>query len=527
MSGLSNVWANSKVWANNEAWSLRDGSGYAPAQEARVMASVESGPVLEKSPWLGCIFNGAWVASEGGSADVTEPATGRVLTRVGLANAADVATAAKAAAGAQAAWAATPVRERAEVFYRAAAFLQRNMEELSSFIGRETGGLFAKGQHEIREAQMQLKMAAAMILQPDGVMLPSTPGRLNVAKRVPLGVVGVISPFNFPLILSMRSVAPALAVGNGVVLKPDAQTPITGGMIVALAFAEAGLPKGVLQVLPGAAEAGEALCTDPHIQMIAFTGSTATGRRVGELAGKHLKKISLELGGKNSLIILEDADLDLAARNVAFGAYLHQGQVCMATGRVLVQERIAEALTTRLVEKANHLPVGDPASGNVALGPLINQHQRDRVHAIVNQAISEGAKLQAGGSYEGLFYKPTVLSGVRPSMRAFREEVFGPVANITTFATDDEAVALANDTEYGLSAGILSRSIGRAMAIADRLRTGQVHVNDQTINDEVTNPFGGSGASGNHTNMGGPADIGEYTQWRWMTVKDSAPPYPF
>jgi benzaldehyde dehydrogenase (NAD) len=248
---------------------------------------------------------------------------------------------------------------------------------------------------------------------------------------------------------------------------------------------------------------------------------------VGELAGKHLKKVALELGGKNSLIILEDADLDLAAKNVAWGAYLHQGQICMATGRVLVHASIADALTQRLVEKANHLPVGDPARAHVALGPLINEKQRDRVHAIVTQAVAEGAKLAAGGTYEGLFYKPTVLTEVRPSMRTFREEVFGPVANVVRFDSDQQAIALANDTEYGLSAGVLSKSVGRAMAIADRLNVGLVHVNDQTVNDEVTNPFGGSGVSGNHTSMGGPADAGEYTQWRWMTIKDAPPPYPF
>jgi benzaldehyde dehydrogenase (NAD) len=199
----------------------------------------------------------------------------------------------------------------------------------------------------------------------------------------------------------------------------------------------------------------------------------------------------------------------------------------MATGRVLVQEKIADELTARLVEKATHLPVGDPAKGNVAIGPLINERQRDRVHAIVEQAVGDGATLEAGGRFEGLFYQPTVLSGVRPTMRAFREEVFGPVANIVRFSSDDDAVALANDTEYGLSAAVISRSISRAMAIADRLKVGLVHVNDQTVNDEVVNPFGGCGVSGNHTSMGGPADIGEYTQWRWMTVKDAPPPYPF
>ncbi len=491
------------------------------------MTTSQSGPVLEGTAWQGNIFNGDWVASRGGSIEIREPANGKLLGRSGVGNAADVAAAAKHAASAQPAWAATPVRERAELLHQVAAYLRRNAEELAGFIARETGGTFLKGMHEVREAQQQLEAAAALGLQPDGVTLPSTPGRLSIAKRVPLGVIGVISPFNFPLILSARAVAPAIAVGNSVVLKPDAQTPVTGGAILALAFAEAGLPKGVLQVVPGDVEAGEALCTDPNIQMISFTGSTVTGRRVGELAGKHLKKVALELGGKNSLIVLEDADLDLAAKNVAWGVYLHQGQICMATGRVLVHEKIAAALTARLVEKAKHLPVGDPAAGNVALGPLINERQRDRVHAIVTQAVQEGAKLEAGGKYEGLFYQPTVLTGVRSSMRAFREEVFGPVANITTFASDEQAIALANDTEYGLSAGVLSRSIGRAMAVAERLKAGLVHVNDQTVNDEVVNPFGGTGASGNHTSMGGPADIGEYTQWRWMTVRDSAPPYPF
>jgi benzaldehyde dehydrogenase (NAD) len=483
--------------------------------------------LVQQSPWKGHIFNGSWARARGGTLDVTEPATGQILTQVGRGNSADVEEAARTAAASQVAWAATPVRERAEVLLRTAAFLAENAEDFAAFIGRETGGTALKGMHEVREAAAQLKQAAGMILQPDGVVLPSTPGRLSVARRVPLGVVGVISPFNFPLILSMRSVAPALAVGNGVVLKPDAQTPVTGGFFLAMAFAAAGLPEGLLHVLPGGAEAGEALCTDSNVQMISFTGSTATGRRVGELAGKHLKKVALELGGKNSLIILEDADLDLAAKNVAWGAYLHQGQICMATGRVLVQEKIASALTAKMVEKATHLPVGDPAKGNVAIGPLINERQRNRVHEIVQQAVGEGARLEAGGKYDGLFYQPTVLSGVRASMRAFREEIFGPVANITSFGSDDEAVALANDTEYGLSAAVISNSVGRAMAIANRLRVGLVHVNDQTVNDEVVNPFGGCGVSGNHTSMGGPADIGEYTQWRWMTVKDAPTPYPF
>jgi benzaldehyde dehydrogenase (NAD) len=460
-------------------------------------------------------------------ANVLEPATGQVLTRTGIANAADVAEAAKAAAAAQGPWMAVAPRAKLAIFRKAADYLTRHADRIAGFIARETGGLLAKGQHEVREAVMQLEAASALILQSQGHILPSPAGRQSLARRVPHGVVGVISPFNFPLILSARSVAPALAMGNAVVLKPDARTPASGGFFLAQALESAGLPPGVLHVLPGRAEAGEALCTDPNVQMICFTGSTATGRRVGGLAGAHLKKVVLELGGKNSLIVLPDTDLDRAASNVAFGAYMHQGQVCMATGRVLVHESIAAELVARLVNKAKHLPVGDPAKGEVALGPLIDERQRDHVHAIVLEAVREGAKLEAGGTYEGLFYRPTVLTGVRRTMRAFREEVFGPVANVIAFASDDEAISLANEGDYGLSAGILSRSLEHAQKIGERLQTGHVHINDQTIVDDALNPFGGRGASGNGGQMGGPADVDLYSQWRWTTVQSEPPPYPF
>ncbi len=321
--------------------------------------------------------------------------------------------------------------------------------------------------------------------------------------------------------------APALAAGNAVVIKPDTRTPVTGGFMIARVFEEAGLPAGLLHVLPGDAEAGEALVTDPRVPMIAFTGSPGVGRRIGELAGRHLKKVSLELGGSNALIILDDADLDLAASNAAWGAYLHQGQICMAANRILVHERIAAELTKRLVAKATHLPVGDGASGQVALGPLIDAKQRDRVHALVQDSIRAGAKLEAGGSYDGLFYQPTVLSGVAAGMRVHDEETFGPVINLMSFKTDAEAVALANNHTGSLASAVISPSVGRAMAIARQLRSGMVHINDQTVNDDCVNPFGGPGIAGNGGSVGGPADWEEYTQWQWITVKDTAPQYPF
>ena len=299
-----------------------------------------------------------------------------------------------------------------------------------------------------------------------------------------------------------------------------------GGFIIARIFEEAGLPKGVLQVLPGGVEAGEAICIDPDIAMVAFTGSSAVGRRIGELAGKHLKKVQLELGGKNAVIVFEDADLDAAASAIAFGAWFHQGQICMTTGRVLARDKIVAPLTKKLVDKAQHLPVGDPMS-QVALGPVINRAQVERIHAIVKDTVAAGATLAAGGTFDGTFYRPTVLTGVKPGMRAFDEEVFGPVASITPFSTEDEAVALANQSEYGLSAGVFSADVGRAIAVGNRLNTGLLHINDQTVADEPHIPFGGVGASGNGTRIGGPANWEEFTQWQWMTIKDKPGAYPF
>ena len=482
-------------------------------------------PFLGESRWRERVFNGGWHTVAGGAREIVEPSSGEPLGRTGLANSADISIAVQAAAVAQKSWARLPPRERADIFHRAALILQQHFDEIALYIARETGAILPKGQHEVREAITLMQLAAGTVLQPQGQVLPGT-GRLSLARKMPHGVVGVISTFNFPLILSLRAVAPALAAGNAVVLKPDPQTPVTGGFVIARAFEEAGLPKGVLHVLPGAAEAGEALCTNPLVRMIAFTGSTAAGRRVGELAGKHLKKVSLELGGKNSLIVLDDADLDRAAACVAWGAYFHQGQICMATGRVLVHESVAGELTARLVDKARHLPVGDPASGQVALGPLINAQQLQRVHGIVQDTLKAGARLEAGGSYEGLFYRPTVLSAVMPGMRAFEEEVFGPVANIVTFKTDDEAVALANSTSFGLSAGVISASVGRAMALGEQLDVGMLHINDQTVNDECINPFGGRGCSGNGGGAG-MTDWDQYSQWQWTTVRDTPPQYPF
>ncbi|HZX85026.1 MAG TPA: benzaldehyde dehydrogenase [Reyranella sp.] len=482
--------------------------------------------LLSESIWKNRWFNGSWVECESLFA-VTDKASGEELSKIGLATPSDLAASARAATQAQQAWADTAPSERAAVFRRAAALVEKHTDELAGWIMRESGGLRAKADSELRSTLAVLHHAASMMGEPQGLLLPATPDRMSFARRVPHGVVGVIAPFNFPLTLAIRAVAPALVTGNAVILKPDPQTAVCGGVLIARIFEEAGLAKGLLHVLPAGADVGEAICTDPHIAMVAFTGSTAAGRKVGALCGANLKKVSLELGGKNSLIILDDADLDAAASGAAFGAWMHQGQICMATGRILAHEKIASQLAERLTAKALQAPVGDPSRGRVLLGPVINERQAASITAIVQDSVKAGAALLAGGSRDGLFVQPTVLGNVRPGMRAFDEEVFGPVACVVPFATDDEAVELANTTEFGLAAAVMSRSTSRALAIGYRLRTGLLHINDQTVLGDPNAPFGGRGASGNGSRVGGPADWDEFTQWQWVTVRDTPPRYPF
>ncbi|GAB2902520.1 benzaldehyde dehydrogenase [Paraburkholderia jirisanensis] len=486
---------------------------------------IQPEPFLPAAIWNGCLFDGQW-RKGANIASVTEPATGKQLGQIGLADAALVAQQSAAAARAQLMWAALPYDERAQVMRKAARLAEEHAEAIADWVARESGSVYLKASFEVAITTKSLHEAASLPSRSAGEVLPSQPGRLSLACRRPLGVVGVISPFNFPLYLAMRAVAPALALGNAVVLKPDPRTAVCGGFVIARLFELAGLPAGVLQVLPGDGTAGAAMTSDPNIAMIQFTGSTAAGRKVGEAAGRNLKKVSLELGGKNSLIVLDDADLDLAIANTAWGVYLHQGQICMATGRVLVQRRIYDRFLNKLTAKARSLRVGDPTSPDVQIGPLINQQQRDNALRIIDAAREAGATVLAGGNHDGLFLSPTVLGEVTSNNPAFREEIFGPVAVVTPFDTDDDAIRLANDTEYGLSMAVISRDVGRALKLGQSLRTGMLHINDTTVNDDVINPFGGVGASGNGTSIGGPANWEEFTRWHWLTVTGEAPAYP-
>jgi benzaldehyde dehydrogenase (NAD) len=484
--------------------------------------------LLDSGGWHGKIYSGGWTEGSGGVHPVVEPATGRELARIGHATPADVRRAARRAREAQRAWSSAPYGERAAVLRRAGDLWHQHADEIKTWLSRETGAIGPMGDLQVVVSADECYEAAALASMPYGELLRTPQPRLSLARRVPAGVVGVIAPFNVPTILSIRSVAPALALGNAVVLKPDPRTSVSGGALVAEIFAAAGLPDDVLHVLPGGADVGEAVITEPGIRVIAFTGSTKAGRAVARLAGEHLKRVLLELGGNSALIVLDDVDIDQATSVGAFGSFIHQGQICMSASRHLVHSSIAKEYASALAERAGHLPVGDPYTSQVALGPLIDERQRDNVHRIVTASVQAGATLLTGGTYEGLFYRPTVLAEVPTTAPAYVEEIFGPVAPVVSFDSVDEAVELAAGTEYGLSLGILTRDVYKGLQIAERIPSGLVHINDQTVNDEATIPFGGVGASGNGGRLGGPAaNLEAFTETQWVTIRGDLPSYPF
>ncbi len=482
--------------------------------------------LMEVPVWEGALFDGSWRPASGGDVAVLEPATGEEFARVGLATAADVVACAERAAVAQRDWAAATYEERAAVLRRAAELWERYAPELEPIIVRETGGVPMKAKAETGMAGHECHEAASIVSRPYGELLPSARGHLSMSRRLPVGVVAVITPFNFPLGLGIRSVAPALALGNAVILKPDLRTPVSGGVLFARIFEEAGLPEGLLHILPGGADVGEALVANKHVRVISFTGSTEAGRKVGEAAARHFKRAHLELGGNNALVVLGDVDLDRAVNAAAFGSFRHQGQICMAIGRHIVSDKIADEFVAKLAEKAAAIRVGNPSTDAVDLGPIIDERQRDRVHSLVQASVNEGARVAAGGEYEGLFYRPTVLDQVGAGSPAYASEVFGPVAPVIRFSSLDEAAALASDTPYGLSLGILTRDVVSGLELANRIPSGMVHINDQTVGDEPNAPFGGLGASGSGSRFGGEWNLEAFTDTQWVTVKNQIPAYP-
>jgi aldehyde dehydrogenase (NAD+) len=470
---------------------------------------------------------GAW-RDAAGTFDDFNPATGDVWRTVADGGADAASDAVEAAQAAQPEWAALPHDQRAKVLIQAIGAIGDLEDTLVDALVDEGGAWIGKAMFETGFVAGTAQAAAAAAHMVTGELIPSDHGKVSMVVREPVGVVSVITPWNFPLLLSMRAVAFALAVGNAVVLKPSEETPLSGGVLVAKIFEAAGLPPGLLNVVTCSrdrvAEVGEVLVAHPAVAAVSFTGSTVVGREIAALGGHHLKRVALELGGKDALIVLDDADLDRAVGAATFGSFMHAGQICMATERILVDAAIAEEFTERFVAKAGELGVGDPRSN--VIGPVINAKQADKIRRHIDDAVAQGATVRTGGGNDGLFFQPTVLDGVAADMAVWTEETFGPVAPVVTVSGEEEAVKLANDSEYGLSAGIITTDEGRGLSVARRLETGMAHVNDTSVYDEPNAPFGGVKSSGVGRH-GGKAAIEAFTRTRWLTLERGGRLYPF
>jgi benzaldehyde dehydrogenase (NAD) len=475
--------------------------------------------------WQGKYFSAGW--KNGEPTDVIEPATGAIIGSYGSAGASDLDAVVAKAVQAQKVWAAMVYPEKAAIFRRIGDLLGEHSDVLVDWLMREGGSGQGKAQFEAGLVRDEYYNAASMVAAPYGQLLRSGRPRFSFSRRVPAGVVGVIAPFNFPQILASRSVAPALAAGNAVILKPDPRTAVSGALFLAAILEEAGLPEGLFHALPGNAELGAALVAHRDVRIISFTGSTGAGRKVGAAAAEHLKRVHLELGGNNAMIVLPDADVARAASAGAWGSFLHQGQICMTTGRHLVHSSIYDEYVELLTQKALNIPVGNPLDG-LPLGPIIDARQRDSIHGLVTASVNAGARLTAGGTYDGLFYQPTVLADSSPDHPGFADEIFGPVAPVLRFDTVDEAIEIVRRSEYGLKLGILTNDFLAGLAIADQIPVGGVHINDQTVDDEVTIPFGGMGSSGTGARFGGvEGNLEAFSETQWITAEREIPLYPF
>jgi vanillin dehydrogenase len=479
------------------------------------MATVE----LEQQRLL---IGGEWVpAGSGRSWESSGPVEGVGACPVAAAGPDDARRAADAAAAAFPAWSATPPGERRALLNRAADLLQERAEQIAAVMTEETGGTFGWGMFNCSLAAGMLREAAAQAYGLIGEVIPSDiPGLLALGVRQPVGVVAGLAPWNAPVILGTRAVATPLAYGNTVVLKASEESPRTHAAI-ASALNDAGLPPGVVNLLvherDDAAPVVDALIEHPAVRRINFTGSTQVGRLIAEKAGRHLKRVLLELGGKAPMVVLDDADLDAAVAAAGFGAFFHQGQICMSTERIVADRAVVDDFGARLAAKASGLVVGDPREPSTQIGPLINEAAVRRVSELVEDARGKGADVLAGGSADGMLYAPTVLAGVTPEMRIYAEESFGPVVTLVAVDGVDEAVRVANDTEYGLSASVFGRDVPRAFDVARRIESGICHVNGATVHDEPQMPFGGVKASG-WGRFGGRAALDEFTELRWITV---------
>lgn len=486
-----------------------------------------------KAPAREMFIGGAWSAASSKKTFATgNPTTGETIAQVADATVDDVSAAIDAATKAQPDWAALPPAARAGLFHRAAALFVERQQDFVDMLVAETGSGFGKAMFECSLVPLALAEAAGLTTREIGEIYPSqVAGKINRTMRAPAGVVGAISPWNFPLYLSLRGFIYALALGNTAVLKPSEDSPLSGGLMLAELFNDAGFPAGVFNVVTtsrdGAAMVGNAFVDDKRIAVMSFTGSTRVGQLLATACAKAFKPIVLELGGKNPMIVRNDADLDRAVDLAFFGSFLHQGQICMSCDKILVDRSIYDAFVEKLVAKTVNFAPTNPDEQTCVVGPIINSRQLHRIEAMVDAAVKAGAIAECGGKAQGPFYTATVLTGVTPQMDVWTDEVFGPVTTVTPFDSEDEAVAMANDTPYGLSASVITGDVLHGELLAERIHAGMVHVNDSTVHDEPHCPFSGIGASGGGGKWGPKGAIEAFTTQRWISTQRQAHPLPF
>jgi benzaldehyde dehydrogenase (NAD) len=476
------------------------------------------------------LIGGRWTdASSGGTYEKKNPYSGESAGSAAAATRDDARAAVDAAHEAFRDWAAQPPERRAEVLRRASEILMERQQDIAQIVTEETGATFGWGMFNVELGAGMLAFNAEQADKLSSEQIPSKiPGKEARAVRQAVGVVVGIAPWNAPVILGVRAIAAPLAYGNTVVLKASEECPRTHAAIIH-ALEDAGAPPGVVNLItndPGdAADVVDELIAHPAVRRVNFTGSTRVGRIVAENAARHLKRVLLELGGKAPMVVLADADLDRAVGAANFGSFFHQGQICMSTERIVIDQQVADQFAERLGERAAAMNVGDPTDPGTHIGPLINQSAVERVTELVEDAVAKGARVVTGGKADGPCFQPTVLAGVTPDMRIYSEESFGPVVSIVPVDGVEEAVRIANDTEYGLSSAVFSGDLGAAMEVARRLETGMCHINDTTVHDEPQMPFGGVKDSG-WGRFGGNAAIDEFTELRWITVQQEPREYP-
>lgn len=476
------------------------------------------------------IDNKEQASATGATFERRNPASDAVISRGAAASVEDAIRAVASAEKAFAEWSKSGPTQRRALLLKAADEIEARADDFVEAMSLEVGANELWARFNIMLAGNLFREAAGLATQLQGETIPSDrPGSLSMTIRQPVGVILSIVPWNGPVVLAARAIAYPLVCGNTVVFLASETSPRTHELI-AQAVLAAGFPAGALNFITNdpkdAPQVIDALIAHPAVRRINFTGSTHVGRIIAEKAGRQLKRCILELGDKSPLVVLEDANVDHAVAAGIFGAFLYQGQICMSTERIIVDEKIADEYVAKFAERARALPVGDPSKGPCVLGPVISNAAASRLKDLLNDAVSKGAKLVAGGTATGAMLSATVLDGVNPSMRIYSEETFGPIVSIIRAKDTEDAVRIANDTEFGLSAGVFGTDISRALDVAQRIDTGSVHINGATVNNEAQAPYGGTKASG-FGRFDGRAVIDEFTELKWITIETSGQGYPF